>query len=152
MKNFRFPFIFIMILFFLMSCASLKESAQNKRELIVRYAKNFLNKNYRYGVQDPHYGFDCSALVQYVYKKAGINIPRSAKEQYAKSKKITKNELELGDLVFFSTEKKEISHVGIYLGNNKFIHSPSSGKKVRIDELSNPYWQKVYAGCGTYLK
>jgi cell wall-associated NlpC family hydrolase len=142
----------IIILIFFISCASLKESAQNKREVIVRYAKNFLNKKYRYGVQDPHYGFDCSGLVQYAYKEAGINIPRTAKEQYARSKKINKNELELGDLVFFSIENNEISHVGIYVGNNKFIHSPSSGKNVRIDELSNPYWEKVYAGCGTYLK
>jgi len=142
----------IIILIFFISCASLKESAQNKREVIVRYAKNFLNKKYRYGVQDPRYGFDCSGLVQYAYKEAGINIPRTAKEQYARSKKINKNELELGDLVFFSIENNEISHVGIYVGNNKFIHSPSSGKNVRIDELSNPYWEKVYAGCGTYLK
>jgi len=151
MKKKPILFIIIILIFFI-SCASLKESAQNKREVIVRYAKNFLNKKYRYGVQDPHYGFDCSGLVQYAYKEAGINIPRTAKEQYARSKKINKNELELGDLVFFSIENNEISHVGIYVGNNKFIHSPSSGKNVRIDELSNPYWEKVYAGCGTYLK
>lgn len=142
-----------MICFYMFNtCVSIKESNQNKREMIVRYAKNFLNKKYRFGIQDPYYGFDCSAFSQYVYKQAGINIPRTASEQYNKSKKINKNELEPGDLIFFNINGGNISHVGIFIGDDKFIHSPSTGKNIRIDSINNSYWEKVYSGSGSYLK
>lgn len=151
-KNNAIIVLFLLLLLIFYSCVSIKESNANKREIIIRYSKNFINKKYKYGVQDPYYGFDCSAFTQYVYKQADINIPRTALEQYKKSKKIDKNELEPGDLVFFIIDSNAISHVGIFLGNNNFIHSPSSGKNIRVDSLDNPYWKKVYAGSGTYLK
>ncbi len=143
---------FLIILYVFNSCVSLKESNSDKRDIIVRYAKNFLNKKYKFGSKDPHYGFDCSGFSQYVFKQVNINIPRSVLNQYRKSKKIDKKDLEPGDLVFFRINGNQISHVGIFIGDDKFIHSPSSGKTIRIDSLNNPYWRKVYAGGGTFLK
>jgi len=133
------------------SCVSMQSVKSDCREIVVRSAKNMLGKTYRYGSQDRHAGFDCSGLVQYAYREAGIGIPRTAGSQYARSKKIDKNEMKPGDLVFFSTKGKGATHVGIYIGGGKFIHSPSAGKKVQIVYLSNPYWKKNYYGSGRYI-
>ncbi len=133
------------------SCASFKTVGYNKREVIARAAKNMAGKTYRYGESSRRSGFDCSGLSQYAYKEAGINIPRTAAAQYKRSGKITREELKKGDLVFFSTKGSGASHVGIYLGGGRFIHSPSSGKKVRVSKLENPYWKSHYYGAGRYI-
>jgi cell wall-associated NlpC family hydrolase len=111
-----------------------------------------LEKKYKFGEQDPGSGFDCSGLAQYAYKQAGINIPRTASAQYESSTRISKGELKDADLVFFSTSGPGATHVGIYLGNGKFIHSPSEGKKVQIVDLNNPYWKANFFGAGSYFK
>ena len=103
-----------------------------------------VGKPYRYGGEDPH-GFDCSGLVQYSYRQAGVNVPRSTREQKQHAKKIAAADLRRGDLVFFDQEGKRSSHVGIYVGNDQFVHAPSSGKRVRRDRLDDPYWRKHFA-------
>ncbi|PKG25646.1 C40 family peptidase [Niallia nealsonii] len=111
----------------------------------VTVAKKYIGTPYKYGGMSPK-GFDCSGLVGYSYKKTGKTLPRTAGDMYKKGKKVTKKNLKKGDLIFFSTYKKGASHVGIYVGDNKFIHS-SSSKGVKIDQLSNTYWKSKYYGA-----
>ncbi len=134
------------------SCASMRTSGHNERDVIVRSARDMIDKQYKYGANDPQYGFDCSGLVQYAYKQAGIDIPRNTTAQYAKTLKIDLNRAKEGDLVFFSTLGPGATHVGIYLGNGRFIHSPSEGKKIREEDINNSYWNKVYYGAGTFFR
>lgn len=106
-------------------------------------AASMVGKPYRYGGNTPGKGFDCSGLVQYSYEHAGIkNVSRTTDAQRQQTRKVSLSNISRGDLVFFNQEGKFASHVGIYLGNNRFVHAPSSGKKVRIDIIDAPYWKK----------
>lgn len=97
-------------------------------------------------------GFDCSGLTRAVYRLNGISIPRVSRDQYGSGKSIAKINLKVGDLVFFATSGgRKVSHVGVYIGKNKFIHAPSKGKTVRIDNLDSSYWAKRYLGGRNYL-
>ena len=102
---------------------------------------------YVFGGTSP-YGFDCSGFVQYVLRQAGIAIPRMADEQYYASTKLSNPKL--GDLVFFTTYCPGVSHVGIYLGDNKFIHA-SSSKGVTVSSLMEDYWKNCYVGAGRVI-
>lgn len=104
--------------------------------------------NYRRGGTDPDYGLDCSGFVQVVFKDAlGLLLPRTAHEQSEVGNVIDKNELRAGDLVFFNTMRRAFSHVGIYLGDNRFLHAPRSGAEIRVDDMSQGYWIKRYNGA-----
>ncbi len=133
------------------SCASFKKAGAGARDIIVRSAKNMLEKRYSYGKKDKYEGFDCSGLAQYAYSEAGMKIPRTSKAQYQKSRKISKDQLKPADLIFFSTYAPGPTHVGIYLGGGKFIHAPSEGKKVQVVDMDNSYWKKAFYGAGTYF-
>ncbi len=113
-------------------------------------AQHMLGVPYRPGGSSPR-GFDCSGLVSYSYKSAGIHVPRIAAQQYTQSQKIAQKNLQPGDLVFFKLKGRKISHVGIYLDGGRFIHAPNSGKPVSIDSLENPYWRSRYKGAGRYF-
>jgi cell wall-associated NlpC family hydrolase len=104
-------------------------------------AANMVGKRYRFGGESPSTGFDCSGLVQFSYRQAGLAVPRSTEQQLRHSKAVKRASLRRGDLVFFDQEGKKHSHVGIYLGDGRFVHAPSSGKQVRIDRLDSRYWQ-----------
>jgi murein DD-endopeptidase len=104
-------------------------------------AATMVGKPYKYGGSSPS-GFDCSGLVQYSFKQAGVSLPHNTVQQRAASRLVNVAELRRGDLLFFNQEGKKHGHVGIYLGDGKFVHAPSSGKSVRSDVLSNPYWKK----------
>lgn len=113
----------------------------------VAVAKRMIGIPYRYGGNSPQRGFDCSGLVQYAFKEAGINAPRTTKTLYQSTFSVDPVALHEGDLLFFRIEGK-VSHVGLYIGGNKFIHAPSSGKKVRYASLDNPYWRKRLIKAG----
>lgn len=117
--------------------------AAYSKENVITEAKKHIGTPYRWGGTTPK-GFDCSGFIQYAHKKNGVQLPRTAAQMYTKGAKVAKSSMEPGDLMFFSTYKKGASHVGIYLGNNQFIHSASKG--VRIDKVSNSYWTKKYIG------
>jgi cell wall-associated NlpC family hydrolase len=104
-------------------------------------AIKMVGKRYRYGGVSPSTGFDCSGLVQFSFRQAGIPIPRSTDEQRRASRPVTGSKLQRGDLLFFDQEGKENSHVGIYVGKGEFVHAPSSRKHVRADRLDAPYWR-----------
>lgn len=111
-------------------------------------ALTFLGIKYRFGGNSPSQGFDCSGLVRYAAEKSlGLKLPRSSSEMARLGESIKKGELERGDLVFFNTRGKRFSHVGIYLGNGKFVHAPRSGSKVRVEDMNIAYWKKRYNGA-----
>lgn len=117
------------------------------RELIM-HAMGFLGINYKYGGDTPETGFDCSGLVNYVFNQAaGLILPRNAQAISQVGEKITRDELQPGDLVFFNTLRRPFSHVGIYLGEQRFIHAPSRGGQVEIVDMSQRYWQTRYNGA-----
>jgi len=115
------------------------------------YATKMVGARYRYGGNNPQKGFDCSGLVQYSYKLAGSRVPRNTRYQFQNSHAIHRSELRKGDLLFFNQEGKRFSHVGIYIGNGRFVHAPSSGKRVRVSKLSNPYWRKHLASTRRFF-
>ncbi len=124
----------------------------NLREELVETARSFIGLPYRWGCSSVEEGFDCSGLTMAVYQLNGLNLPRSSREQYQSGIPVEKNELKRGDLVFFATSKsKRVSHVGIYTGDNKFIHAPGKGKKIRVSSLSSRYFKNRYAGAKTFL-
>ena len=109
---------------------------------------------YRYGGNTPESGFDCSGLIGYVYRNsAGISLPRSTREMIGvRAPSVGRNQLQSGDLVFFATNGGgQVSHAGIYGGEGRFVHAPSSGGTVRLDYLSQAYWQKSYLGAKRVL-
>jgi cell wall-associated NlpC family hydrolase len=101
-----------------------------------------LGVDYRYGGGSPDSGFDCSGLVAHVFREAyGIELPHNARAQSEFGVRVSLSELRAGDLVFYNTQRSPFSHVGIYLGDGRFVHAPSSGKQVRVDRLDARYWQ-----------
>ncbi|MEJ5360674.1 MAG: C40 family peptidase [Spirochaetota bacterium] len=122
-----------------------------KRKQIINTATQYIGTPYRHGGTTPS-GFDCSGYVFYVYNKNGIHIPRSTAQQYTKGQKIPYKMAQPGDLLFFRINMNTISHVGIYVGDNTFIHAPSIGKYVRYDSINNPYWKKRFCGAVSYFK
>jgi len=99
-----------------------------------------LGKPYRHSGNTPA-GFDCSGLVQYSYSKVGVNLPRATQAQRREGQPVSASELRRGDLLFFDQEGKKSSHVGIYVGQGRFVHAPSSGGRVRTDGLDATYWR-----------
>jgi cell wall-associated NlpC family hydrolase len=106
-------------------------------------AVSMVGKPYRYGGDTPA-GFDCSGLVRYSYARAGIEVSRETRSLRSQSMLIRAADLRRGDLVFFDQEGKKFSHVGLYLGDGRFVHAPSSGGRVRIDRLDAEYWQRHF--------
>ena len=122
------------------------------RNEIVRTARSFLGVPYRWGGTSPAEGFDCSGFSMTVYQLNGLNMPRSSKAQWKTGMAIGRDQLSKGDLIFFATTGSgEVSHVGIYLGENKIIHAPGWGKKIRIDSFSKGYYRRHFAGMRSYL-
>lgn len=111
-------------------------------------ALEFLGVTYRFGGNSPERGFDCSGLVRRVFQDAlGMNLPRTAQEMSQMGSNVRVEDLKPGDLVFFNTMRRAFSHVGIYLGDNKFVHAPSSGGVVRVEDMRIPYWTQRFNGA-----
>ncbi len=110
------------------------------------HARNMVGKPYLYGGNSPD-GFDCSGLVHYSFQRAGVSVPRTTRSQLAAGLPVTERALRTGDLVFFDQEGRKSSHVGIYIGDGRFVHAPSSGKRVRIDRLEERYWQEHFVAA-----
>ncbi len=117
------------------------------QELVLN-AMSFMGIPFRWGGSSPETGFDCSGFVQYVFRQAaGLVLPRSSFDQIRQGAVVSHHELQPGDLVFFNTMRATASHVGIYIGDNRFIHSPSRGKAVEIVNFGDAYWQARYDGA-----
>ncbi|TAL81246.1 MAG: NlpC/P60 family protein [Candidimonas sp.] len=111
-------------------------------------ALRFLGIRYRYGGIAPKSGFDCSGLVAYAAEKSlGLKLPHRAAEMAHEGKSVPRDSLKKGDLVFFNTRGRRYSHVGIYLGDHKFVHAPRKGQVVRVESMDEAYWKKRYNGA-----
>jgi len=126
-----------------------KNRPMPQRYRIVAIAKQQIRKKYRWGGSTPRTGFDCSGLTHYAFKSANINLPRTAAEQYRHTKRVSLSKMQAGDLIFFHTRRTRarVNHVGIYVGNGRFIHAPRRGKRVSVVKLSK-YWRKKAVGAG----
>jgi cell wall-associated NlpC family hydrolase len=120
----------------------------DKTETLINNAMQLIGVRYRWGGNTPQSGLDCSGFVRYVFNDTfGFLLPRKSAQMSKVGLQIPKDELQPGDLVFFNTMRHAFSHVGIYLGDNKFIHAPSKGKSIRVDDMTKVYWEKRYNGA-----
>jgi cell wall-associated NlpC family hydrolase len=131
-------------------CASVPEikPAPQSQSPVITYALSLQGTPYRFGKDSPEEGFDCSGFVKHVYQKQGITLPRTVEDMALSLPQIPKNDVHSGDLVFFNTNGKPFSHVGIYVNNDKFVHAPSHRTgRVLVSSLKNLYWHKHYIGA-----
>ena len=125
-----------------------KDKAGDQAAGMVEQAMGLLGVPYRRGGNTESTGFDCSGFVRHLYEKSvGQILPRRAVDQARATEVIERDELKPGDLVFFNTMRRTFSHVGIYVGDGKFIHAPRAGKAVNIDDMRSAYWQKRFNGA-----
>ena len=117
---------------------------------IADVAMGMVGTRYRYGGTDPLEGFDCSGLVYYAYEQAGYRVPRTSQELFRAARKISIGDADPGDLMFFQDQTK-LSHVGIYLGDGRFVHAPASGKNVAVGSLESAYYQEHLVAVGRLL-
>ena len=116
------------------------------------YALGLIDTGYRFGGKNPEAGLDCSGMVSYIYRQAtGIKVQGSAADIARNGRAIARDDLRPGDLVFFNTRNQPFSHVGIYLGDARFVHAPSTNGKVRIDRLNDRYYAQRYEAARTLL-
>lgn len=127
---------------------NLTGKSKKQSEHVIHVAKSMIGKPYKFGGASPRAGFDCSGLVYFSHRQSGIVLPRSSYAQYKASRPVSRRALKRGDLLFFRISSNKVSHVGIYLGKNRFVHAPSSGKRVSIAQLNSPYWSKRFIRGG----
>jgi cell wall-associated NlpC family hydrolase len=159
------PLLFLLLVL-LAGCSSVQQSARhsfderraitlsaNDRGHVVMMALGLLDTRYTYGGSHPGAGFDCSGLVAYVFDQAANQVlPHNTAAIAQVSKPIAARQLQAGDFVFFNTLNRPFSHMGIYIGNDEFINAPSSGGRVRIDSLNNPYFAKRFESARTLFR
>ncbi len=144
-RTFLWAILLLCTCFFLGACGSKKVDSPNvavsKGVAITKTAKSQLGKYYKFGGTSPKTGFDCSGLIQWAYKQHGVKVPRQTVAQAKAGKRIKSTKARPGDIIVFKTRGSGTGlHTGIYVGDNKFIHSPRTGAKVRIESL-NKYWK-----------
>lgn len=119
---------------------------------VVLYALSLLDTGYRFGGKNPEAGLDCSGMVSYVFDKAaGVRVSGSAADIAKMGRSVERDRLQPGDLVFFNTLGYSFSHVGIYIGEDRFVHAPRSNAKVRVDRLSDRYYAQRFEAARTYF-
>lgn len=130
------------------STTSMATGVASKAGDLVLNALSMIGVRYRFGGNTPDSGLDCSGFVRYVFNDTlGFLLPRRSAEMSKVGETISSNELKPGDLVFFNTMRHAFSHVGIYIGDNKFVHAPSRGQEIRIDDMKQAYWSQRYNGA-----
>lgn len=127
--------------------ARMPAPANGQVTAVLAVAENMLGQPVVWGGASPSQGFDCSGLVQYVYRQAGINLPRTADLQFLVGRTVSPAALQPGDLVYFTTYEPGASHVGIYIGGNKFIHTSFSKGVVAVGDMRNDYFVRRYYGA-----
>ena len=127
---------------------SFLERYTNAAQDVILQGLKLVGVRYRLGGNNEDQGLDCSGFVRLVFKDSiGASLPRTAKEMSEVGQQIDASQLKPGDLVFFNTMRRTFSHVGIYLGNHRFVHAPASGGKVRVDDMREKYWGRRYNGA-----
>lgn len=162
MKHFNLTFCFIAYLLLTPTCIAnvvtqnaegvtitfLDNQESNFAQEVLLSATSLEGTKYKYGGASPETGFDCSGFVSYVYQRAAnVDLPRTTRGISRVGVSIDRHELQIGDLVFFNTLRSAFSHVGIYVGEGKFIHAPRKGSSVRVESMQTGYWQKRFNGA-----
>lgn len=152
----RFNYMVLLALVIPMGCSTLPPErpkaesgpvGEQRTEALLQ-ALLALGLDYRYGGGTPETGFDCSGLVAHVFREAyGIQLPHNARAQSEYGVRVSLSELRAGDLVFYNTQHRPFSHVGIYLGDGRFVHAPKTGAQVRVELISARYWMKRFDGA-----
>jgi len=125
----------------------IRRYSDNAQELVMR-ALSLIGANYHRGGESPESGFDCSGLVRHVFREAlGLKLPRTSRDISRLGTDVSNADLKPGDLVFFNTLRRGFSHVGIYLGDNRFVHAPASGGEVRVEDMRVNYWARRFNGA-----
>jgi cell wall-associated NlpC family hydrolase len=119
-------------------------------EKVVSIASEYLGTPYLYGGDSPKKGFDCSGLVYFSFDQMGVKVPRTAADQRKAAEKVSPDDLEPGDLLFFRSSKGRVDHVGIYAGDGRFIHAPNAGSVVSYAYLDAPYYRSHFVGAGRF--
>jgi cell wall-associated NlpC family hydrolase len=148
-------YLLLLSVLLLGACATTNESApphqvnsSSKAGQLTSYARSLIGTPYKYGGYSPKTGFDCSGFVDYVFRHtAHISLPHNARRISRRGISVKWSQLREGDLVFYDTNRQAFSHVGIYLGNGRFIHAPSSGGRVRTENMRETYWREHYSGA-----
>lgn len=135
------------------AAARIKQSRQGDlRQELVDTARRFLGVPYCWGGESAETGFDCSGLTMVAYRLNGLKLPRNSRWQFGAGRTVAQRDLQKGDLVFFATNGgRRVSHVGMYIGDGRFIHAPRKGKTVRVERMANSYFAKRYVGGRAYL-
>jgi len=120
-----------------------------EKQTIVYSAMQLIGTPYRFGGTNNN-GVDCSGLVYLAYQNAGIQVPRTSLQQFRHSDRVHMSQLQPGDLVFFKLDRSPVSHVGIYIGDDRFIHAPRTGKFVEYASLDNSFWKERLTGAGRF--
>jgi cell wall-associated NlpC family hydrolase len=132
--------------------AQASRPVSEKGSEVVFYAMGLIDTGYRFGGKNPEAGLDCSGMVSYIYDRAaGVKVLGSAADIARNGRAIERSELRPGDLVFFNTRNRSLSHVGIFIGDARFIHAPSTNGKVRIDRLSDSYYATRFEAARTFF-
>lgn len=140
-------FILSLVIVLFSGCANVPELKPTAQP-VLEYALSLQGIPYHYGKDSPAQGFDCSGFVKHVYEQHGVFLPRTVREMARSLPQIPKNDLHSGDLVFFNTNGRPFSHVGIYVDNDNFVHAPSRRTgKVLVSSLKNPYWRRRFIGA-----
>lgn len=122
-----------------------QQLGRNEADQLIGSAMSLLGVAYRFGGTSAATGFDCSGFMQHIFRKTmQVNLPRTSAEQARVGEHVSRSALQAGDMVFFNTSGRRISHVGLYIGNDRFIHAPRTGKSIEITSLSNKYWSARY--------
>jgi len=152
----RYNFMVLLALVILIGCSTVPpempkpETApvSERRAEALLQALLSLGLDYRYGGNSPETGFDCSGLVAHVFREAyGVRLPQNARAQSEYGVRVSLAELRAGDLVFYNTLNRPFSHVGIYLGDGRFVHAPKTGAQVRVEPIGGSYWMKRFDGA-----
>ncbi|MEO6352235.1 MAG: C40 family peptidase [Burkholderiaceae bacterium] len=129
-----------------------RPAASEKGNEVALYALGLIDTSYRFGGKNPDAGLDCSGMVSYIYRHAaGVQVSGSAADIARRGREIHRSDIRPGDLIFFNTMNRPSSHVGIYIGDARFVHAPSSNGRVRIDRLDNRYYAQRYEMTRSYF-
>jgi cell wall-associated NlpC family hydrolase len=134
---------------------SAKAAARGEKDMgsiAARTAERFVGIPYRWGGENVVDGMDCSGFVRAVYNLCGLSIPRTSRDQYKAGESVAKSGLQDGDLVFFGTSEDSINHVGIYVGNGRFVHAPRRGEEIRVTSVDESYFEKRFVGARRYFQ
>ena len=156
----RLPLLTVLLICFLLgACSSLstirykpRGPESGKGSEVVLFALGLIDTGYRFGGKNPEAGLDCSGMVAYIYDRSlGLKVSGSAADIARRGQPIDRSQLRPGDLVFFNTRNAPLSHVGVYIGNNRFVHAPSTNGRVRIDSMHSRYFAQRYETARSYF-